>query len=364
MYTLFANEPLTRGNGFNYPQFDYVRDVMLRSVGQWVSYRRQNSAAMVHSDHLLVKLLQTLNITYTGDLDRYRATVEQRMMQFTGSLGFVSNLFRGRAFQSPAPFYGQETIEILIASDEDFDLYNAETTWKDWEPVRVLAHHRSDLGIESLDGKSHSSETGLAVISVNVPMLACQFQLFRQEQREPAFDFKQTIMQFLLMYPLTNAIYSHLNVALFNRMSRLLMDQPTGQSYRKLPFAVPDLTARVDQVLTQAIDRNRTTRLPFADILRNCPALSVATQLEVHRLPQIAQTYQVLWALTAARLNLVAFLLRLKADSQNERSVDEVTHIRRNLIQAESNKWLSNGLAPNVSDYFKLYLQQYILPYL
>lgn len=364
MYTLFANEPLTRGNGFTFPQFDYVRDVLLRSVDQWISYRRQNSSAMVASDHYLVKLLQTLNITYTGDLPRYRSTVEQRMAQFSGSFGMASSLFKGRAFQSPAPFYGNEAIEVIIASDEDFDLYNAETTWKSWEPVRVLAHHRSDLGIESLDGKSNSSERGLAVISINIPMLACQFQLFRQEQRDLDLDFKQTIMQFVLMYPLTNAIYSHLNVALFNRLSRLLMNEPIGQSFRRLPFAVPDLTSRTDQALEQVLSRLTTTKLTFADMLRNCPALSLSNQLEVHALPQIAHTYQVLWALTAARLNLVAFLLRLKRDSANERSVDDVTHIRRNLVQAESSKWLSNGLAPNVGDYFKFYLQRYIYPYL
>lgn len=362
MYTLFNNEPVSRASNFTFPLFSYVKDALNKDVDRWVAYQR-NGAAHCRSNHLLVKLLESINVFFDGNLIEYRSSVEQRVASFTGQFHMTSALQKGKPF-TPGVFYGEEVFEIILADDSDFDISHALEVWKSWQPVRVLAHHRSDLGIEALDGLSKSEERGHAVISVNVPMLACQYQLWRVEQKLINAQSVKNVENFIMQYPLTNAIYSHLDVAIFNRYVRRSMGEHCGKSHRQYPFMRIRIEDKLDAVIQTALSRFKTNRMPMVDIMRNIPAFSKTDMLEVHRLPEMPHTNQVLWALVAARLNMTAFLLHLRDVTDNERSLDEMNAIKRALIQLDSNKALSGNLPGFVSDYFTEFVDNFIRPYL
>lgn len=364
MYNLFKSVTTNRAASFVFPMFTYVQDTLLRDVDKLIEFRRLNPKA-IRSDHLLVKTLQSLNITFDGNIDIYRGYVEARTAQMSGGLGYTSHLYRGKPFYGrQAQFYGGKTVEIAIAADDDFDLRNARETWKDWQPVRILAHPRSDITIETLDASNRFTESGVCVIEVNIPMLACQYQLWKEEQQRLMVQIPRNTAHFVTMYPLTNAVYSHLDVSIFNRLSKRLYKEAVGKADRAVPFYTVDQSRRIDDVCDDIMARFTKTTLPWEDVLRNIPSLQGTSMLEVHRLPKMPRSNQVLWALIAARLNLVAFLVRLRAVTKDYKNVDEVTLIRRWLVDIESGKLLSNGLPSTLSTYFDKFITNRIEYYL
>src|SRR5690606_21706694 len=297
------------------------------------------------------------------NLEIYRSAVEQRTMQVSGVLGLTSPLYKGK-LHSPGVFYGKGYQEIIIATDDDFWLRDAKDTWREWEPVRVLSHPRSDLGYESLDGQANAREKGFAVITVNIPMLACQYKLWRESPESKDGDSNRLLQHFVLMYPLTNALRSHLDVALFNRLSRLWFDESPGVSYRRLPFYTTDLRVRVDQSLRSMINRMLTQSLDMEGMLKVIPALYRKDALRVHQLPRMAYGNQILWGLYIARLNLIRFLVHFSRINNNAKNTAELNRIKRSIIEAESSKYLVNGLPVQVHEHFSQVVNEQIAPFL
>lgn len=362
MYNLFKSDSTIRASSFAFPLFDYVRRILMRDIAKLVKYRQINQKG-VRSDHLLVRTLQSLNIPYKGNIDIYRAQIESRTNQIGGELGYTSNMQRGKAFfGSKANFYGNKTVEIVIASTDDFDLTDADIEWPNWRPVRVLAHPRSDINIEVIDATNTFTESGLVVVEVNIPMLACQYQLWKKAQAITAI--KQSVTKFVTGYPLTNAIYSHLDVSIFNRMSRTLFNEPYGSAKVAVPFFTTDSTSHLDKYIRDAIGRFVRTSMTWEDTLRNMPSLIDEDMLNVHRLPKVPVTNQIVWGLVGARLNVVSFLVKLRDVADHYTSVNNVLMLRRNLIDIETGKLLKNGIPAQVADYFDKFIQNKIEYYL
>ena len=362
MYDLFNDRPVYTRVDYVNLSLDYARKELIKDVETWITYRRMNPDA-VASDHLLTRLLGGLNIPYSGDLNRYRSAVEQRVPQFSGILGLTSGFYKGRVF-SPGIFYGEGCHEVIIASDEDWDMTDPEENWMEWEPIRVLSHPRSDLGIESLDGKGSFTEHGYAVISINVSMLACQYQMWLESDQSGNEEFNRNSRQFLLMYPLTNAVRSHLDIALFNRLCRRWYNEPYGKSFRRLPIHTTDLNSRFDTLLKDVTDRLSRQRYDFKDILKIIPGVYREWTLDAHQLPKMFIANQCLWALYLARLNLIGFLVNFNRSMNNQRNTAEITRINRSLIEAKNGKWLINGHPPHLVNYFNDEITSRIMPYL
>lgn len=362
MYNLFNTLSKNRTASYAYPLFDYVNKVLLRDIDKLIRYRHQNPKS-VRSDHLLVRTLQSFNIPYTGNIEIYRGLIESRTQQISGGLGFTSNYHRGKVFHgNTAQFYGNKTVEIIIASTDDFDMKDADIDWPTWRPVRVLAHPRSDINIEVIDGTNSFKESGLVVIEVNLPMLACQYQLWKEAQFDK--EIKEDVGHFITAYPLTNAIFSHIDISIFNRLSRKLFGEPYGEAERAVPFYTTDTNVMMERCLKDVIGRFMKNSLNWEDVLRNIPSLIDGDMLNVHRLPKMPKNNQVQWAMIGARLNVVSFLVKLRDKAKRYTSVDEVTLLRRTLIDIESGKVLRNGLPNTVTQYFEKFIENRIEHYL
>lgn len=363
MYNLFTNVSKVRSVSFALPAYEYLRKAFLYDIDRLIDFKRSFPKA-VRSDHLLIKTLQSINVVFNGDLEIYRSIVESRTNQISGGLGYCSDFYKGRPFYgSKAQFYGNKTVEIIIATDEDFSLRDAQLTWKTWRPVRVLAHPRSDFTIETIDGTNTFSESGVCVIEVNIPMLACQYQMWLAEQRKEQVAIPRTIGHFLSMYPLTNAVYSHLDVSLLNRFSRRLLGEPVGNADDYVPFYIQDYSKRIDDLI-ESVNREFVRRpMPWEDVLRNIPSIIDGNMLEVIRLPKIARNHQSIWALLAARLFVTTYLLALRKKGKDFKNLDDIILIKRALVNVETGKLISNGIPKALAEWLQKYIDNRIIHY-
>jgi hypothetical protein len=320
-----------------------------RNLRQVIMYYRRNPMA-VNSEHFLVRLLQSIAVPQSLNLERYYSNVDAMALNFSMSLGMTSSIYNGKLFNSV--FYGNSD-EILIANSDSFDINEAQNNWENLEPIKVLRHPVSNLNLNLPDGTINSTESGLAVISINIPMLAIQYRAFRLEEMVETttdtgiqFESQKSVMQFIHMYVLPNMLYSHLDYVIFNRIYNLEFGIPFGESVKKHPFYITDFTSKLNYFHNTILDQLRKTNKDFSGILQSIPTITKHSLFEVMMLPSIAITRQVSWAIFISRLSELLFLFRLSKESHGNKNQSEIGRVLRQLTMYKSDN-LFRSMLPN-----------------
>lgn len=350
MYRLFSHSGALPQPLYSFPRMTYLRERMDVNLGKLIELRRKFPRP-VKNTHVLSRLLENLTSRFEGNLDIYRSQVEREMGRLTGILDFSSSLHHGDGLVAKDCFY-KDTVEIVIAHQEEFNLAAFWNNWADAEPVRVLSHSLRSLDLIELDGRVGTDQRyDLAVITVNVPMLACQYQMWRASKRLTPTE-PSTVNHFLNALPLTNAVKSHLDVAMTNLVSdQFKVKAPSSWSGKPdLNFAQLELTRIGVEVAEDFAERIRKQALSALQLAVSLPTLYSGNAYWTWRLPEGPKTNQVVWALAAARLDAAGLLMTYMKQTGNARLIPELTQINRDLVQLQNQHWFTNSLSPLVVD--------------
>lgn len=323
--------PITQGV-LTFPEWLYIRNGLQRNLTTVIQFYRTNPTA-VQSSHFLVRLLHAITVPQSQVIERYYDNVDAIALNVSMALKMTSSIAPGELFDGV--FYGKGNAEILIADNESFDIFEAHEKWRDLVPVKVLRHARSDLGLNIPDGTLTGVETGLAVITINIPMLAIQYRAFRLNEMaitDNENESQKSIMQFIRMYVLTNMLTSHLDYSLFNRLNNLRTGAPMGESRKHHSFYLTDFSRNLDSLYKRLLQLLVNNGRDFPGTLRNIPAIGYKDMEGVMLLPEMAQTRQVVWALVIARLPMLVFLFKILKEGPATKNRREVNAIMRNLL--------------------------------
>jgi hypothetical protein len=332
MQTLFNLVPRAL-QGIQVPAlWPYVKEGLRANVGQVIRYYRGNPQA-VKGDHLLVRLIQTAAMPLSMSYERYYANVDAISLDLSMPLKLTSSLYKGQIWDGV--FYGPGSDEIIIAHTDSFNIDKAYKDWQNVTPVRVLRHAKSDLYLNLPDGQHNTTESGTAVIAVNIPLLMCQYYAFRQSYMIGAEEGMDTrsIMMFVHMYVLPNMLFSHLDQALFNRIQRLADLTPMGQTLRKHPFALIDYSQKLDQCYTAVLQNLRGQEKDLVGILQSVPAAARKNMEEAMQVPDMAPTRQVMWALAVSRLPMLDFVLGQTHTTPQTKNQSEVNNLNHTFLR-------------------------------
>lgn len=345
MHSLFNLQGVVQYGVMKFGEWPWVRDGLKRNIGTVISYYRANPRA-VRGNHFLVHLLGSISVPKSQNLERYYDNVDALALNVAMALKMTSSVYPGKVFQGV--FYGPGTHEVLVAHTSSFDFQEAHRDWKNVAAVKVLRTPRSDLGYNLPNGEASGSETGLAVIAINIPLLAIQYRAFRLEQDEVQGS-PRSLEQFVHMYVLPNMLWSQTDQVLFNRLNRLSQNQPLGQSSERHPFPLPVVyEEHTDKVLVKALENFRAANRSFGGMLQTIPAVSEEHMEQVMRLPAMAQTRQVVWALTVARLPMLSLLFRESRDGARARNQHEVNAIARSILAFKNGNVMRTYLPPEL----------------
>lgn len=337
--------------------WNYLRTGLQQNLEKVIRYYRRAPMA-VPSDHFLIRLLQSATVSKHLPIERYYSNVDGLFSLNLGmALKMTSSLSSGHLFKGT--FYGPGCDEVLIAHTADFDASEAERHWQNLRPVRVLRHPRSDLDLLLPDGTHTGIEEGLAVVAINVPMLLVQYRSFWLREQYLADMYKESprsVNEFVHMYVLPNMLPSHLDYVLFNRISNLAKGAPMGAPVKKHPFYLTDFTQRLNTTQTTLLDNLEKMTRSFGETLFNIPAVDAASMEEVMRVPQMAATRQVIWALGLARFPAIDFLTRTGLDHGLAKNGQEINRLRQTLRMYASSVLLKNQLPADVYDEVELEL--------
>lgn len=298
----------------------------------------------VAANHILMDVLFGINVPMSLHLDRYYVNVVEKSVDLSRALGFSSSVNFGRLFRGK--FFSDDCVELIISVDEDFDYESAYENWRTLEPVKVIRHPFSSMGMPLMNGKKNGTDTGLCVLTVNIPMLCLQYRAFRYNERalkkENPDYAERTPQQFIHMYPLPNALRSYADGVLLNRFFCLAKGKPFGSDLSRHPFHITDWTDRLNKVHSIILDNLRKGSADFTIMLRSIPLMTQTDLEEYARVPDMALTRQIMMPLVASRLNIISLLLGINEESfyNNNKNKDIINRLHRFFTRAKYNNSL------------------------
>lgn len=352
MQLLFnAVVPNTPGT-VHYAGWPVIDDGLRRNVQQVKEYYRTRGFA-VKNNHLLCRLIDSLGVSLKLPLERYVQAVIDRTTTLSMSFGLSSSVHRGKVHTGI--FYGSDNPEIIIATTDMPNLYASASAWRDIVAVKPLRHPRTTLDLQLPLGKDVTTDQGIAVVEVNVALLALQYYQFVKQEYINGLTRPGTRMtdaQFVHSYVLPNALEQQTDLVIYNRLERLLRGQPMGQVTSRPPYVVTDFYQRLDVGLKYYLEQlSKVHSKDFITILKSIPTVFAKNGQELMRIPDLAPTSQYLWAELIARLNVVDTLVRLSDDGGNTRDARYLNYLRWYLRQISRNNLLpANSVKDMESD--------------
>lgn len=340
------------GGGLVLPEFERVKVGLREQLNRVITYRQENTRGVMGT-HLLVQLLTNLNISLSYDIDFYIDRVENIAIQKSIALKMTSVYNQGKLFHDGV-FYSKYSTrwagikEIIIATTDTFDRNDFKKHWRRYDPVRVMYHPMTDINLQVPDGYHDFEGNGIAVISVNIPMLAAQYKMWRDERREEDSRYSaRSIEQFIQEIPIPNMLYSHLDIAVLNRLICFHYQLPVTGFERKHPFAMLDWTQKLDEMLKRYIAVLLPKRLDFDSLLAKLPIVSARSFHEIFTIPEDGFTRQVQWAILLSRLPLLAFLFHQNSQYDNKRNTYYVNRMRNYFRIVDAGSLLRSTIPPD-----------------
>jgi len=143
-------------------------------------------------------------------------------------------------------------------------------------------------------------------------------------------------------------LYSHLDVTLFNRLYNLLNNIPLAEINKRHSFFLTDYDNKLNVVQKKQLEILASGQRSFNGMLKTIPMVSVDTLADLAKLPDVALTRQVIWALCLARLEMLSFLFKVTVQNPRTRSSAEVNRIVRNFQLYRTDKALQSSLPYNL----------------
>lgn len=350
MYPLFTEQERNYGGLLGDADLINIEKRTLLDVEHVVNYHRDGTF-FTRTDHLLVKLINTIATPLSYPIDRYYEVTRARALYGANALQLSSAINRGKWFYGV--FY-HGCPELVLGYVEDFDLDEAVVNWKTLCPVQVLETPVSNLSYLVPTGIDQQEERGLAVIGINLGLLMVQYYSFMQDQyakrQEDSSHSLLSTQHFVGRYVLPNMLYSQTDRALFNRMYNLQMGLPMGKATKHHPFMITDYASRLDKRLEIYLKRLTDSKRPYENYLRQLPSFFSD---RAWQMPDVVETRQVWWLLFLTRMKDMDFLIDLSGKAGRNTNKH---HLAR--LKIDIKRFNSDGIYKSVLPEHLLFKQQ------
>lgn len=347
MYRLFTKTH-TQNRGTTNPSSHRTTLMRInRNLDVVTDYMRKKKH-VVDNEHLLVKLIKSLNASPLDDTFDYYRKVRGRYIDVARVHGISSSVVRGQ--DTTQVFFGGGVDEILYTVSEKVDLITLDKEWESLVPVKVIRHPSTSFSMEPLDGTGFRQTEGLAVIQIDIVKLALQFKYWYMKQKESGVEYMESIRHYVWQYAIANAFPSYLDMAVLNRMD-VLFDGGRGEPYRRVwPVTVIDVSRDIDTYLLDRVVMVSRTPMLFDNILENILGVSETSMLEACRLPVVSHTRPITWVFVAARANVLGLLLRINKEAGGARNTQELNTIRRILRETRNDRSLPDFVRDEIAE--------------
>lgn len=353
MYNLFTKKYASNNSVVRPAAFEMIRRTYQREVDKIISYYN-NRVFAIKSQHLLCRLINQASASTDLDIIRYVETVSTRSPYVGRYYNFSSEISFGAFHQGV--FYGEKCKELIIQDDAYFNPFETLANWSTLEPVKVLDHPVSDLTLMLPDGERNSTAEGLAVISINIPMLLVMYLGFMRSQQQAIAQGKDSILgvtHFVKMYVLPGMLRSHLEICLFNRFVNLTTGAPMSEALKHLPFPIVDYADKVDRVLEDVLDHTKNKKLLYTSVLKNIPSFYSEDMQDFLQMPDLTHSLQLWWVLYLTRLKAINAVIVNGGDKAKSMNGHLLRRMEIDIQYLNSSKVYESRLPPELLEEVK-----------
>lgn len=295
----------------------------------------QSTPSSVNSDHLLVKLITLMGVPVSLPPDRYYYHVLQNYRDVAEALGLGTDRRSPNKdlSKSKMQLYKNAEVEIGIAYDDVLLADNVERNWRNLAPLTILTHGCNDISPKLLMAAEYPHKMPYVVYAINVPLLMLQFHAwyrFTESALSPGQRFN--IMQFVKMFPLTNAVFSHVNLALVENVYQATQDNAIGvansQDKRDTGIFVMNSSKLLKAYSTEAAAGILAVPMTYEGIMANLKTLP-GNAWDVFKLPPISPMSQTCWPLSLCALRYWTILTALCGRDLQRMNRSRITSIKR-----------------------------------
>lgn len=309
MHSLFKRPP-ARGNigTITPPERNYLERSFKDILADVVEYYHHHPKR-VDSDNLFGRLLTLLPRRWDLDDRRYLQLIDDVSETTSRSFNFVSPMYKGRIYEKGVTL-GSESDEVIIDHHDgvpaDLDTPGA---WRYWQPYRYLTHTRYDLQLPVMNNHQRIKGHGVGVI--DIPLMALQYRRWLKSQKHGGVDQKESVFRFIGGYVLPNTLYSYLDIAVFNRLTRIANGIPIPNVSNPHPFYVTDFSQRIDHYCKKLLEDNQRRSVDIETFVETTPLIREKKLRQlINRAPNQPITYNNEWAFIAARLNYIKYVVQ------------------------------------------------------
>lgn len=320
-----------------------------------LQYFRHRAPYFVRHQHIVNRLLMTLQTPQELPIERYASVVADDSIHVCGFLKITTPLQKGMVFKGG--FFSQTDSEIYIAANDYFDAEAVHNNWKSVTPIVPLIHPKTDLSLPILNGQDYGEEKGLSVILVSPAMLAVQYRAFKQAAEASQTDADMTC--FLSRYVVPNMMVSTFELAMLNRLINRFYGFPVADLKQETYHMVrPDETALAyaDKLIDQVLENITKCKNRFEVILHHIPNIRKTDAMGLLKMPDIMPTRQVDWALHLARLKYYSFLIDVANSQPGRPNQVSINQTHRGLKMYDSLNEIKQTLTGTDYDKEKVYL--------
>jgi len=328
MFELFVNPPDINVGAVKPPEWPFIKSGFQRNIKKVMDYHRTFPRG-VKNNHFLIRLLHSITTPKSLELERYFTLVDSIALNVSMSLKMTSVIYKG-AFHKGI-FYGENSLEILIACDDYFDFEEAHRDWRNVAAVKPLLHPKSDMDIRLPYESSYTGESGLSVILINVTMLAVQYRAFCMAQRHlPEGSVPKTIAQFIGGYVVPNMLPAQMDICLFNRIhNKFYKYENKRPPFIGHSFTLSNYTPHIDIVIDKVLGNIDRCSKRFDVALKQIPSFYNDDIYKSLLVPDLAPTMQVSWAMVMSRIRIVSFLFDICRENLTNRNGAYISQILR-----------------------------------
>lgn len=344
MYTLFNFPPARARGTYLPPEWNNISRGLEQILNTTRDYYSGHTFS-VKAQHPLMKILNHYGSMDHLSIHQIYGEVTSTWMDLSMALKMTSSIYEGQVFNGQ--FFGPGVKEVYLTYSESFDYRLFYSNWYKESSVVTLSHPFTNLMLPIANGLNPTSETGIAVIGIDMVKLILQYRAFREQERKDEIEkesTQRTAMMFIHMYVLPNMLASQLDNSLLNRFNCLMLDEPINDIRNPHPFYIKDWSKEVTKYQEDLVIKVSERNYNLSEIMLSIPLVDKRNALWFGYLPSMYRSRQVNWALTLARLTLLETLLWANHLSNGNDNQSELNEVARQIRRYRSDGTLRGSL--------------------
>lgn len=337
MHTSFNPVNVFDASPFQYARMTYLSGRVDENLAKVEALRNLSTGRMA-SNHLLMRILASLTTPFKGDLFTYIDAVEQDCERICSGQGITTSYSRGRLHNEGHFYNGCQEIITCVRSER----WNWMDLWNNWRAVsaiEVLEHPVTDLTLfePAVMNEAKLSTPGLAVVNIDIPLMACQWRMWRAAN---PFDSNEL---FITQVLLPGMLKSHLDLVIYNKVLQAFGLREACTVNTNFLFSQTPTNTHADDLVKEIYAKITSKRLSANQILTSIPCLYSPNALVAGAFPSTPPTHQILWAIITQKESRASLVLAQGALMGYDRLLQDLVRIRRTAIQVREDQVLSTG---------------------